>query len=181
MKRKNEAEPPQAQAPSFRLADPTRELRNPSPYEEKRMQNIARNQEILRDIFEGKGSPATSFKANIKRKNEAEPPQAQAPSFRLADPTRELRNPSPYEEKRMQNIARNQEILRDIFEGKGSPATSFKADIKRKKEVESPQAQAPSFRLADPTCELRKQSSYEEERYSHARELRKQSPNEEER
>ena len=45
MKRKNEAEPPQAQAPSFRLADPTRELRNPSPYEEKRMQNIARNQD----------------------------------------------------------------------------------------------------------------------------------------
>ena len=127
--------------------------------------------------------PATSYKVNSKRKKEAEkPPQAQAPSFRLADPTRELRNPSPYEEKRMQNIARNQKMFRDIFEGKGSPATSFKANIKRKKEVESPQAQTPSFRLADPTCErVRKQSPYEEERYSHARELRKQSPNEEER
>ena len=45
-----------------------------------------------------------------------------------------------YQEKRMKNIARNQEIVRDIFEGKASPATSSKAvsDIKRKKEVEPP-------------------------------------------
>ena len=128
-------------------------------------QNIARNQEMFRDIFESDASSATSFKANIKRKKEAEPPQAQAPSFRLADPTRELRKPSPYEEERRQNIARNQEMLRDIFESNASPATSFKANIKRQKEAEPPQAQAPSFRLAAQTRELRKQSPYEEERY----------------
>ena len=55
---------------------------------------------MLRDIFESNASPATSFKANIKRKKEAEPPQAQAPSFRLAAQTRELRKQSPYEEER---------------------------------------------------------------------------------
>ena len=93
---------------------------------------------MIRDLIKGE---TTSFESNIKRKKEVEPPRAQAPSFRLADSTRELRTKtSTYQEERMKNIARNQENLRDIFEGKASPATSSKAvsDIEQKKEMEPP-------------------------------------------
>ena len=80
---------------------------------------------MVRKFFEGKVSPAT--KVNMKRKKKACPPQAHALSVsaELADPTRELRKLSPYEEERMQNIARNQEnlMVRKLFEGKASPAT----------------------------------------------------------
>ena len=38
------------------------------------MQNIARNQEMVRKLFEGKASPAT--KANMKRKKKVCPPEA---------------------------------------------------------------------------------------------------------
>ena len=106
----------------------TQKLESRSPFEESRMQNIMRNYEVWRDIYKGKAFPATLFKS---------------------DPS------TYYEGKRMQNIARNQEMFRDIFESNASPATSFKANIKRKNEAEPQQAQAPSFRLADPTRELR--------------------------
>jgi hypothetical protein len=125
---------------------------------EERMQNIARNQEMVRKLFEGKASPAT--KANMKRKKKVCPPEAQvlSVSVELADPTREVRKLSPYEEERMQNIARNQEMVRKLFVGKASPAT--KVNIKRKKKACSPQAQALSVHLADLTRELRKPSPY---------------------
>ena len=136
---------------SVELADPTRELRKLSPYEEERMQNIARNQEMDRKLFEGKASPAT--KVNLKRKKKACPPQAQALSVHLADLTRELRKPSPFEEERMENIARNQEMVCKLIEGKASPAT--KVNMKRKKKACPPQARMLSVHLAVPTRELR--------------------------
>ena len=161
MKRKK-AGPAHAQAlsVSVQLADLKRELRKPSPYEEERMQNIARNQEMVRKLFEGKASPAT--KVNLKRKKKACPPQAQALSVQLADLKRELRKPSPFEEERMENIARNQEMVRKLIEGKASPAT--KVNMKRKKKACPPQAQALSVQLADLKRELRKPSPFEEER-----------------
>ena len=108
---------------------------------------------MVRKLFEGKASPVT--KVNMKRKKKACPPQAQvlSVSVELADPTRELRKLSPYEEERMQNIARNQEMVRKLFEGKASPAT--KVNMKRKKKACPPQARTLSVQLAVPTRELR--------------------------
>ena len=57
--------------------------------EKERMQNIARNQEIGRKLFEGKASPAT--KVNIMKRKKKGALQARTLSVQLAVPTRELR------------------------------------------------------------------------------------------
>ena len=104
------------------------------------------------DTDENHESLNSGTKDNLKRKKKAGPPQAQALSVQLVDLTRELRKPSPYEEERMENIARNQEMVRKLFESKTSPAT--KVNMKRKKKG-APQARMLSVHLAVPTRELR--------------------------
>ena len=76
----------------------------PSDYEEERMRNIARNQEMLRKLrlepYEGNPSPATKVNFKPLRKSDKIHLQVSRPS------------PGSYREKRMHNIATNKEMLR---------------------------------------------------------------------
>jgi hypothetical protein len=82
-----------------------------------------------------KAMPLLRRRFNIKRKKKAGPPQAQTLSVQLTDPTREVRKPSPYQEKRMENIARNQEMVRKLFVNEGYASPAMKVNIKRKKKA----------------------------------------------
>ena len=103
----------------------------PSDYniEEKRMQNIARNQEMFRKLFpllyEGNPSPATKVNFEPLRKSDKIHLQVSRPS------------PGFYEEERMHNIATNKEMLRNkLFEG-NSPLLSPLPSPKRQKAGKS--------------------------------------------
>ena len=103
----------------------------PSDYniEEKRMHNIARNQEMLRKhcplLYEGNPSPATKVNFEPLRKSDKIHLQVSRPS------------PGFYEEERMHNIATNKEMLRNkLFEG-NSPLLSPLPSPKRQKAGKS--------------------------------------------
>jgi len=118
----------------LRNGDPWR----PSDYniEEKRMQNIARNQEMLRKLnlipepwcapYEGSPSPATKVNFEPLRKSDKihQVLQVSRPS------------PGSYEEERMHKIATNKEMLRKLFEG-NSPLLSPLPSPKRQKAGKS--------------------------------------------
>ena len=102
----------------------------PSDYEEERMRNIARNQEMLRKLrlepYEGNPSPATKVNCEPLRKSDKIHGDLQ------------VSRPSPgsYREKRMHNIATNKEMLRKLFEG-NSPLLSPLPSPKRQKAGKS--------------------------------------------
>ena len=102
----------------------------PSDYEEERMRNIARNQELLRKLrlepYEGNPSPVTKVNCEPLRKSDKIHGDLQ------------VSRPSPgsYREKRMHNIATNKEMLRKLFEG-NSPLLSPLPSPKRQKAGKS--------------------------------------------
>ena len=104
--------------------------KRPSDYEEERMQNIARNQEMLRKLglepYGGNPSPATKVNFEPLRK-----------SYKIHGDLQVSRpSPGSYKEKRMHNIATNKEMLRKLFEG-NSPLLSPLPSPKRQKAGKS--------------------------------------------